>query len=136
MIKFTLLVVFFSLFLSACENDSIKPYKIFKSDFNTSKISEIEIIVNDFSSEKSLTLFQKDKRAMKALSLEKDAFFIALYFKENPIFSITNVGTSNILVITVSDFGNIDLSNLDLMSEELTNKLNQISGIQLELIKN
>jgi hypothetical protein len=87
--------------------------------FDNSKIDQVNYILDDIAKRNDLDVFKKDREKMKDLSQGKAAFFTALYFKDKPVFILTNVGVAEKLVLTVTDYGDISLSDLERISDEI-----------------
>lgn len=104
------------------------------TNFQISKINNVETFIKSISNSWDFMVFEKDRKSMKALTQDGDAFFIGLYKGEQHILTITNVGVGSTLRMSV--YGDNDLSkeSLKALSEEVAQGLSTL-GIQLELVK-
>ncbi|MBU2391942.1 MAG: hypothetical protein KKH70_01140 [Gammaproteobacteria bacterium] len=99
----------------------------YRADFNPQKIEIAEKTIVHFADKNKLRVFSKDKEKMSTLSGGKKAFYIALYFKDDPILLITNVGASVQLSLSSVDYGNMTESDLKALTIAL------VEALQLEL---
>ena len=105
------LMLFFTL--SSCEAEHKPPYLLYTANFDVSTVNEAEAIVKKVAKKWDLRVYEKDREQMKFLTQGKDAFFIALYFNEDPIISIGNSGVGEILRVMAIDYGNVPVSDLE-----------------------
>jgi hypothetical protein len=68
---------------------------------------------------------------MAVLSKGSPAFFTALYYKEKPIFVVTNVGVSSTLNISITDYGVFPIDKLEILASNFSTYL-----INESLVKN
>jgi hypothetical protein len=116
-----LLNLIICLLLLGCSEKADKKFHLmYRADFETINIERVEKYVDLIARENGLRIFRKERAEMAFLSKGSLAFFTALYYKENPIFVVTNVGTSSTLSISITDFGEFPIGKL----ENLANSFN------------
>jgi hypothetical protein len=124
----TLVVVF----LSSCGGSTyIEADYYFEGKFEPSlvNVNALEEQLNKIAKEQGYRLFEKNRNQMKKLTDDNEAFFIALYQKNNDklILSITNVGVGSVLILDL--YTNEDFTKQD--AKSLSEKL--IQYLQTEL---
>ncbi len=115
--KNLLLLFVLSILCSACSSESIEPHMKYSAKFDNYKIEQVELILVNIAAERELRVFKKDREKMKYLSQGKDAFFTALYFKEDPVLIVTNIGVTDTLIMTITDYGKMPKEELEHMAE-------------------
>jgi hypothetical protein len=129
--NFILLFVL-SILCSACNSESIEPHMKYSAKFDNSKIGQVELILVGIAADRELRVFKKDREKMQYLSQGKDAFFTALYFKEDPVLIVTNVGVADILVMTTTDYGKMPKEELEHMADAVIGMASN-KGIDLKV---
>lgn len=114
--KLTLLFLL-SILFSACKSESIKPYMKYSAEFDNSQIEQVESILLGIATDYKLRIFKKNRENMQYLSQGKNAFFTALYFNDDPILIMTNVGVADTLVLTVTDYGEVSQKDLEQITD-------------------
>ena len=122
-------VVFMLILSSSCSQGYIGSIKNYKSSFDHSRVDDARRIILSFSNDKGLEVFEKDQGRMRFLSSGRDAFFISLYFKGDPILTITNVGVGDVLTFSASGSVEMSADNLN----ELSNGLRTILEESLDI---
>lgn len=120
---FRILVLMLFLIACSCEAERMSPYLMYKADFSSAKTGEVESAVKKIAKEWGLRVYEKNQEQMKFLTQGKDAFFIALYFEENPILVITNAGFGDLLMLSVTDYKGMPTSDLERLAAEVINTL-------------
>lgn len=128
--KLTLLF-FLSILCSACSSESIDPYMKYSANFDNSKIEQVESILSSIAADRELEIFRKDREKMQYLSQGKHAFFTALYFEEDPVLILTNVGVADTLVMTITDYGKMPIEELENIAEVVISNASS-KGIDFE----
>lgn len=127
--------IFFICVVCVCScADDNNPYLIYESEFGTEKISKVENVIKDLAQRRNLRVFEKNRENMKYLSRGEDAFFIALYFKNDPILVVTNVGVGKLITLSVSDYGKMPRKELELLTLELVSILKNEVNISFEKV--
>ena len=72
---------------------------------------------------------------MKRLTRGYEAFYIALYLNDNLIFDITNVGVGTQLDMALFDYGDIPVSELKKLGDEVRNGLREQLQIEFEVVR-
>jgi hypothetical protein len=120
-------VILFSLF--ACKPESVNFHAKYVAKFDNSKIDKVDSVFLSVGTINKLRVFKKDRKEMQYLSRGKDAFFSALYYENSPVFVLTNVGATDALVFTATDFGK--MSNVDL--ERITQQILESTSSAVDL---
>ena len=121
-----------SLVAIGCGYKKLSPYLEMSADFDRSHIPIVDRVINDVSRENSLSIFKKSAEDMSALSNGK-AFFTSIYYRDNPIISITNVGSSNRIVLIATDYGDLSPKDLNRISLEIVSRLEKLTGEEFKL---
>ncbi len=133
--KFQVIVCVLVLFLvSSCDNYK-KNFLEYRADFNPQKVDLAEKIIIQFADNNKLRVFNKDKNDMSSLSRGKNAFYIALYYKGDPLLSITNVGVAVQLRVSSIDYNNMPKVELAELTLDLINILQRELNVKFKLIK-
>ena len=128
-----LYLILLCVFCVGCNSESIGPHLKYSAQFDNSKISQIESVLDDVAVRNELEVFSKDHKKMRFLSEGNPAFFTALYLNGDPIIIITNVGVADTLVLTITDYGKIPVAELELIAAEVILLLK--SNINIKLAK-
>jgi hypothetical protein len=125
---FICFIVLFGVF--SCKAENVKSHMRLSANFDNSKIDQVDSIFEDVAAQYQLRVFKKDRKQMKYLSQDRDAFFTVLYFKEGPVFTLTNIGVTDKLVFTVADFKNMSIAELERIAYEVKNRIE--TGINIK----
>lgn len=117
------ILIFLFVLCSACNSESVKPHVQLSAPFDNSQIDRIESILRDVATNNDLKIFKKNREKMQYLSQGKNAFFTALYFKEDPVLILTNVGVANTLVFTATDYGKMPIAELERLASEVVKRI-------------
>jgi hypothetical protein len=89
----------------------------YSAEFDNSQIEQVESILLGIATDYKLRIFKKNRENMQYLSQGKNAFFTALYFNDDPILIMTNVGVADTLVLTVTDYGEVSQKDLEQITD-------------------
>jgi len=67
---------------------------------------------------------------MAVLTQGRQAFFSALYYQDDPIITITNVGVGTVLAISATDYCSIPIEQLESMLQEFIGFLTNESLVE------
>jgi len=134
MIKWMTLVLL-SLSSVGCNSKSVAPHMKYFAAFDNSKIEVVEPILDVIAKRNNLEVSEKDPMKMKTLSQGKEAFFTALYFHGDSVLILTNVGVSGKLVFTVTDYGEIPLSDLERIANEIINAIEAAANLKFAILE-
>jgi len=104
---------------------------MYRADFEALNIERVENHIDTLAGKNELRIFRKERESMEFLSNGSPAFFTALYYKENPIFVVTNVGTSSTLSISITDYGDFPIARLENLASSFNTYL-----VNESLVKN
>lgn len=130
---FLVVTAFMSFLACGCGGAQDIPTVVFKADFDPARIEEVEVLVDEIAGRWNLRVFRKDKKQMSILTQGEAAFFVALYLEQDPIVVLTNVGVSNILSLVISDLGSMHVTELDRLTAEIVDSLEQ--RLEIDLVK-
>ncbi|QUJ68604.1 hypothetical protein KDD30_05690 [Photobacterium sp. GJ3] len=131
MVNKFLVILFFVVQCVSCHSEDIQPYKTYMVEYNNVNNGKVESVINEFSVRNNLYLYRKDESSMQYLSLGEPAFFNALYYQDDPVIVITNVGVSGELVITVTDYKKLPVSTLDGLATDLISILENTLSVEI-----
>ena len=117
--------------VAACGEEHVEPAFFYKAQFDPSMVAEVESFVRDISVKWQLELFEKDREQMKFLTQYREAFFISLYFECDAILAIMNVGVGNVLTLSLHDYGNLPVEQLERLANEVRSGLRAQLNIDL-----
>ncbi len=129
MVKWIVLA-FLSLSCIACNSGNVAPHMKYFAEFDNIKIELVDSIFHDIAKRNGLEVFEKERKKMRALSQNKNAFFTALYFKGDPVLILTNVGVAEKLVFTVTDYGEMPLPDLERVAAEIIKTIESINKLK------
>lgn len=127
-------MIFSILLLNACDSEHVAPTFIFEAPFNPNMVDEVEVYIKEVADKNGLRVFEKGRDQMRALSKGKEAFFIAFYYDNDPILSISSVGVPDLIRLSLYDFGKITLPDLEALAIEIKYGLKERYRINLKAI--
>lgn len=113
--------------------DRIEPAAVYKGEFDHSKIGAVESIVDEVAQRWRLRIFRKNREHMKHLTQGRDAFFVALYFENDAVLALTNVGVGTVLTMITTDHGKMPLHELNGVASDIVDMLRTRLSINLHL---
>jgi len=125
----SLMLIAFVLALALGESSKVTPHTMYRADFLSSSISDVEKCIDTIAKENGLRIFRKDRQQMSTLTNGQPAFFTALYYQDDPVMTVTNVAVGTILSISISDYGKIPISELELILSDFTSMLEQAKTV-------
>lgn len=134
--KLRLCIILIVCFLgSSCEAEYKPPYLLYTAQFDITKVDNAVVLVKEIAKNWNLRVYEIDREQMKFVTQGKDAFFIALYFKEDPIISIANSGVGEVLRVMAIDYGKMSLPDLKKLTEETIQTLKLELNLEFEKSK-
>lgn len=131
---YRLFFILLSIFcLSACGQDDVKPVYFYKAPFDPVMVDAVAEVMKDISESRQFKLFEKDREQMKFLTDGKNAFFTAFYLKGEPILAVTNVGVGEVLTLSLHDYGELPLDDLEGLAQEVRDTLKNRFNIELQV---
>lgn len=118
------------LLLSGCSSAQEAPTTVYKGPFEASKVDAADAAVGDVAKKWNLRVFRKDRKHMRRLTDDKEAFFVALYFDKDPVVVVTNVGVATVLSVTISNYGRMPVQDLNRLTTDVIDTLKQL-GVEL-----
>ena len=95
-------------------------------------INDVEVYIRAVGKKWDLEIFEKDRDQMKFITQNQEAFYIAFYYNDNAILHISNAGFGVGIVLSLFDDGEMPLSDLKKLDEEIRAGLNENFGVKLE----
>ena len=129
--KFSLLVLVALLANTACDSEYIVPVFFYEAPFDPLLVDEVEEIMYDISGKWELSVFEKDREAMKIMTQGQEAFFIALFLEDDSILAIMNAGIGNILTLSLQTDDNFPVEELGKLANEVRRELKTHLNIDL-----
>lgn len=129
--KKIILPILLFIFVSCSAKMETTLYYYEDTNFQVSKINSVETFIKSISSSWDFRFFEKDRKSMKALTQDSDAFFIGLYKGGKHILTITNVGVGSTLRVSIYGDNDLPKELLKTLSEEVAQGLSALD-IQLE----
>ncbi len=120
------------LLLSGC-GESKPFYLYYQAQFDNTHVEHVEKLMARIASDWTLRLFAKEKSHMKIISRSDNAFYIALYQKDNVILTIGNAGAGDRLSLGVFDHEELSLLLLERLVGEVKTTLEQQLDMEFEL---
>lgn len=121
------------VFVCGCVDAQVVPTVVYKANFDNTKIDAVESIVDEVAQQWKLRPFRKDRVQMERLTFGEDALFVALYFEDNPVLVLTNVGVGKVLTLSTSDFGKMPVEDLNRVANDMIDKLRNRLSIELHV---
>ena len=116
------------IFVASCGDDVVWPHAQYEAQLGDySKIDQVEDRMRDIAKRWKLEISEKDRGQMAFLTQGKPALFVALYFDGDPILSVTNAGVGSKLRIRATDFGEMPLSDLEKLTQDVLKELGMLN---------
>lgn len=129
------ILVAMALLFGGCGSETIvETLAMYDSSFDPKDVDLTERYVKATAKRWKLRVFEKSRREMSWASNGRDAFFVALYHKEEAVLVITNVGVPEQITISIVDYGVFPKKDLYAVAEELAEGLNQSIDTQFRQI--
>jgi hypothetical protein len=102
-IRLILLLFLAVLMVSCTSEDKHYPERIYKGEFDPAQVNRLEGFIKKTAQKNKLDIFEKDRKQMRYLTNDVDAFYISLHRDGNKaaVFWISNVGTGTKLTLGV-----------------------------------
>lgn len=118
------------VFAASCGADAGKLYASYEAEFDDySKIDQVENRLRGVAKDWEMEILEKDRDQMAFVTQNSPAFFIAMYFEEDPILIVTNVGVGNRLVVSATDHGSMPIGSLEELFQSV---LTELEALNLE----
>lgn len=129
-----LVFILLSVFcFNACGKDDVRPAFFYKASFDPVMVDAVAKAMEDISESHQFKLFEKDREQMKFLTDGENAFFTAFYLKGEPILAITNVGVGGVLTLSLHDYSDLSLDELEGLAQEVRDTLKNRFSIELQV---
>ena len=130
MIVMSIRIVCFFLFILnvSCQAAVNRPHATYQAELEDyAKIEQIETLIRAIAANRNLDVFEKDRDEMSYLTQGEPAFFIALYYMNEPVMTLTNVGIGNKLTLTTTDYGDMSLRELEKLTQQILSELETLT---------
>lgn len=132
--------LFFSvaILLASCSSELHEPDFYYKAEFDVGLVDQVDTYFKELANTKSIEVFEKDRREMKAISQGKDAFYISYYVsdKETPVLWVTNAGSGNVLDLGLLSNEGYPLSETEKLAVLVVSDLKKKFGINMVAVEN
>ena len=126
------LLILLSFFLAGCNAKGKEPTFFYRAAFDPLMINDVEVYIRAVGKKWDLEIFEKDRDQMKFITQNQEAFYIAFYYNDNAILHISNAGFGVGIVLSLFDDGEMPLSDLKKLDEEIRAGLKENFGVKLE----
>ena len=99
--------------ITSCVGDNVRPAFLFRSVFDPDTVNDVEIFMRALSEQWEFRLYEKDREEIESVTRgEQEAFFLFLYYEDDSILAMGNVGAGNVITLDLYDFGKMPLGKL------------------------
>ena len=127
-----------AILLASCSSEIHEPDFYYKAKFDVGLVDQVDTYFKELANTKSIEIFEKDRREMKAISQGKDAFYISYYVsdKETPVLWVTNAGSGNVLDLGLLSNEGYPLSETEKLAALVVSDLKKMFGINMVAVEN
>ena len=125
-----ILIVPMYFLISACSagEDSYHQGEVYKSviaqvNLSEADIDNVERIMRSIAVAHGLQFAEKNREVMASLNRGDPSFFIVLTLNDKALVALSNVGPSQYLNLLVSNFGDIPLTDLDVLFHDVQSRI-------------